>query len=99
MPELDFERLKEIRKETDAFLVLHGGSGILDREIKKAIKLGIVKININTELRIVWKNSLESFFKRKPREIKPYKILPQVQVAIQKKVEEKLELFNNRNKA
>ncbi len=98
MPKLDFERLKEINKKTNAFLVLHGGSGISNEEIKKAIKLGIVKININTELRVVWKNSLENSFKRKPQEIKPYKILAQVQTAVQKVVEEKIKLFGSANK-
>lgn len=89
---LDFERLKEIQKRTKVFLVLHGGSGIPDSEIKKAIKLGTVKININTELRVVWKNALEAALRNK--EIKPYKILPQVEDFIQKKVAEKINLFN-----
>ncbi len=97
MPKLDFARLKEIREKTNSFLVLHGGSGISNKGIKKAVKFGIVKVNINTELRLVWKNSLENYFKRKPQEIKPYKILTQVQIAIQKKVEEKLELFGSKN--
>lgn len=97
MPKLDFERLKEIAKKTDVFLVLHGGSGIPKKEIKKAINLGIVKININTELRLVWKKSLDKSLKN--QEIKPYKILPKIQKAIQKKVEEKINLFGSKNKA
>jgi len=92
MPKLDFERLKEIKEKTNVFLVLHGGSGIPRKEIKKAIKLGIVKININTELRIVWKNS----FKRKG--IKPYEILPYTIKSVQKKVEDKIKLFGSKNK-
>jgi len=96
-PRLDFQRLKEINKKTTAFLVLHGGSGIPKTEIKKAIKLGIVKININTELRLAWKETLEKSLKTK--EVKPYKILAQIQKAIQKKVEEKINLFGSKNKA
>ncbi len=96
IPRLDFQRLKEINKKTTAFLVLHGGSGILKTEIKKAIKLGIVKININTELRLVWKETLEKSLKTK--EVKPYKILAQVQRAVQRKVEEKINLFGSKNK-
>jgi len=88
---LNLGRLKEIQKETKTFFVLHGGSGIPDSEIKKAIKMGIVKININTELRMVWKNSLKTALKNK--EIKPYKILPQAENAVQKKVVEKINLF------
>ena len=58
-PKLDFSRLKEIQTITKVPLVLHGGSGISRQEIKKTIKLGIAKININTELRFIWKKSLE----------------------------------------
>ena len=96
MPKLDFERLKEINNRTTAFLVLHGGSGISKTEVKKAIKFGIVKVNINTELRAAWKKTLKTILET--QEIKPYKILPQVQGAVQKKVEEKIILFNSKNK-
>lgn len=96
MPKLDFERLRKINKKTTAFLVLHGGSGISKTEIKKAIKSGIVKVNINTELRVAWKRALKAVLET--QEIKPYKVLPQVQKAIQKKVEEKLNLFGSNQK-
>ena len=88
---IDFERLKEFNKKLAVFLVLHGGSGIPDASIKKAIKLGIVKININTELRMAWKQGLVKALRDK--EIKPYNILPKVEQAVQKKVEQKLNLF------
>jgi len=94
MPELDFERLKEINQKTAAFLVLHGGSGILRDEIKKAIKSGIQKININTELRLIWRESLQKILKTS-KEIKPYIILPQVSQAIEKKVEKYIKLFGS----
>lgn len=93
---LDFERLKEIRGEVNQFLVLHGGSGVPNSQIKEAVKLGIVKININTELRIAWKESLLKILKKK--EIKPYNIMPFVEKAIQKKVEEKIKLFKSNKK-
>lgn len=96
MPKLDLKRLREISKKSNVFLVLHGGSGISSNEIKKAIKSGITKININTELRLAWKKSLEQSLKTK--EIKPYKILPQVSKAVQKVVEEKIKLFGSQNK-
>jgi len=94
---LNFERLEQINKEIGAFLVLHGGSGISEAQIKKAIDLGIVKINVNTELRLVWKKSLKVLLSGK--EIKPYRILTEVQKDIQKKVEEKIKLFGSRNKS
>ncbi len=89
--EIDFNRIKEIKKLTNAFLVLHGGSGLSFEDLKKAISLGIVKININTELRIIWKKSLEKTLKQK--DIKPYNLLPYVQEQIEKKVREYLHNF------
>lgn len=93
---IDLDRLKEISRKSNAFLVLHGGSDTKEDNIKKAIKLGIVKINVNTELRIAWKNSFKKALNSK--EIKPYKILPSVQSIIQKKVEEKIKLFGSKSK-
>ena len=60
------------------------------------IKFGIVKVNINTELRAAWKKTLKTILET--QEIKPYKILPRVQKAVQKKVEEKIILFGSKNK-
>jgi len=88
---LDFKRLKEVKKNINSFIVLHGGSGISKSQIKKAIKYGVVKINVNTETRIIWKKSFLKSLKKK--EIKPYKIVPIVERAIQKKVVEKINLF------
>jgi len=92
MPKLDLERLGEINRISKAFLVLHGGSGISDSEVKKSVGLGIVKANFNTELRVAWRNSLVNCLKDK-NESKPYKILPVVQEAVRKKVEEKMTLL------
>jgi len=94
MPKFDFRRLKEIRENTDVFLVLHGGSGVPAGELKKAIRFGIQKININTELRIVWKRVLLDALKDSG-EMKPYLILPQVERAIKKKVEKYIKLFRS----
>jgi len=96
-PHLDIERLKNINKVAKKFLVLHGGSGIPEDEIKAAVASGITKINFNTEIRIVWRCVLEKTL-RESEEIKPYKILAMVQPAIQKKIEEKIILIGSQNK-
>ena len=57
-PNLNFERMIEISKKTNLPLVLHGGTGIYDEQIKKAIKCGICKINFNTELQIAWSSAI-----------------------------------------
>lgn len=50
IPKLDFERLKELRDALDVPLVLHGGSGAGEENIRKAVALGINKINVNTDV-------------------------------------------------
>lgn len=80
------------------FLVLHGGSGIPDTDIKKAIKSGIVKININTEMRVAYKEALEEEIKKNPKETTPYKILEPGLKAVQKVVEKKIKLFGSGDK-
>ena len=57
-PPLNLKRLAEIKEKLIDFpLVLHGGSGTSDKDVKESIKLGIVKININTELKIAYKKA------------------------------------------
>ncbi len=97
-PRLDLERLKMIAEKIPCFLSLHGGSGLEKEDIKKAIEIGkIVKINVNTELRIAYKETLENVLKGS-EEVAIYKIMPPVIAAIQKVVEEKIQLFGSLNK-
>jgi len=98
-PHLYLDRLKEIQQVIpETFLVLHGGSGTPDEDIQKAIELGIVKININTELRIAYSEELEKTIKEHPEEVKPYKILAPAVEAMKGIVEEKIDLFGSKGK-
>ncbi len=97
MPVLDQERLSEIKKRTKVFLVLHGGSGFAAEEIKKAIENGIVKININTEIRVAWRKAIKGVLEQS-EEVRPYKLLLPVVEAVQKVVEEKIRIFGSANK-
>jgi ketose-bisphosphate aldolase len=97
-PKLDLERLNLIVQKLPCFLSLHGGSGLLNEDIQKAIKIGkIVKINVNTELRIAYKETLENVLKGS-EEVAIYKIMPPVIAAVQKVVEEKIQLFGSPGK-
>ena len=96
---INLKLLKEIKDKTkETYLVLHGGSGTSEKDIKAAIKLGIVKININTETRMAYTNTLRKVLNKNSKEIIPYKYLPEVIIAVQKKVEEKIKLFGSVNK-
>ena len=98
-PNLRLDVLNKIKKETgNMFLVLHGGSGAQDDDIKEAIKLGIVKININTELRLAYSEALRKILADNSDEITPYKYLPEAQKSVAKIVEGKIVLFGSANR-
>ncbi|KKT22631.1 tagatose-bisphosphate aldolase [Candidatus Wolfebacteria bacterium GWA1_42_9] len=94
-PNLDIERIREIKEAAGVPLVLHGGSGISGDQFKLAIGAGISVIHINTELRVAWKRGLDLAFLSHPNEIVPYKILPEAVHEIEKVVLDKLRIFNN----
>ena len=98
-PRINLKRLRELKKvSNDKFLVLHGGSGVKKEDLKKSVKNGIVKVNINTELRKTYIEALKKVLRENPNEIKPYKLMPAVINAVQKKVIEKIKIFGSANK-
>lgn len=95
---LDFARLAQIAQITDCFLSLHGGSGISDEQIRQAIELGIVKININSEIRQAFKDTLDQVIHKDPQEYAMYKLEQPVINEIVKVVEYKIDIFGSANK-
>ena len=98
-PKLDFERMVKIHDLVKLPLVLHGGSGIPDELIKKAISCGITKININTELQIAWSKAVRSFLNENEKVYDPRKIIKGGEVAMKEMIKEKVMLFGSNNKA
>ncbi len=96
-PKLNIERIKEIKNNSGASLVLHGGSGISNYEFILAIDAGISIIHINTEIRLAWRKGMGIALKEKPEEIVPYKLLPLVVEEIRKTVYNRLKLFSKLN--
>lgn len=96
---LDIELLEKIAKEIpETFLSLHGGSGIPDEQVKEAIKRGIVKVNVNTEMRQAFKDNLEKVLEENPKEYAMYKVEQPILDEVQKIVEHKIEVFGSANK-
>ena len=103
-PGLSIETLDEIQKLTKEMpLVLHGGTGIPDDMIKKAINLGVAKINVNTECQLVFAEATRKYIEEgKDLEGKGYdprKLLAPGAAAIKDKVIEKIKLFGSDGKA
>ncbi len=92
-PKLDFERLEAIKNATDAFLVLHGGSGVPDEAIRKAVSLGICKVNIATEIKNMFTQTLKKELIQN-EEIDLRKTFPPAIKAVKELIEHKLSLVN-----
>lgn len=94
-PKLDFARLDEIRSRVDVPLVLHGASGIPDHQITEAVKRGICKINIDTEIRNAMIRSIQAYTVENPDQIDPRKVFKPAIAAMQAVVESKIEIFQS----
>ncbi len=94
-PNLDFITMKKISENVSVPLVLHGGTGIPDNLIQEAIKNGINKININTELQIAWANEVRKFLKENETVYDPRKVISSGEKAVKNVVKEKTKLFKN----
>ena len=101
---LNFEALGKINELTgDMPLVLHGGTGIPADMIKKAISLGVSKINVNTECQLAFAAEVRKYIEEgkdlQGKGFDPRKILAPGVEAIKATVREKIELFGSANKA
>ena len=101
---LSFETLDAIQQLTgDLPLVLHGGTGIPDDMIKRAIDLGVSKINVNTECQLVFAEATRKYIEAgkdlEGKGFDPRKLLKPGAEAIVAKVKEKMELFGSVGKA
>ena len=97
--ELDLELLGRIRAAIECQISLHGGSGTPLHYFEDAARGGVSKININTDMRVVFRESLEKVLRENPTEYAVVKLMPQVYEAIQVVVEEKINAFGSAGKA
>lgn len=98
-PKLDFERLKAIKERLNMPLVLHGSSGVPEESIKKAVSLGINKINIDTDLRMAFSNAVREVVLNNPSEYDPRKLLGPAREAMKKVIIEKMLMFGSAGRA
>jgi len=97
--ELDLELLQQIRESMDIQISLHGGSGTPLHYFEEAAKIGVSKININSDMRYVFRTKLEEVLKANPEEYAIVKLMPQVYGAVQEVIEEKINAFGSGGKA
>lgn len=96
---LDLELLQQIRDAITCNISLHGGSGTPGHYFEQAAKIGVSKININSDMRVAYRNTLERVLRENPTEYAVVKLMDEVIKAVQKVVESKIDMFGSAGKA
>jgi fructose-bisphosphate aldolase class II len=97
--QLDLELLQRIRDSIQCQISLHGGSGTPLHYFEDAAKIGVSKININSDMRYMFRKTLEKVLADNPDEYAVVKLMPEVYSAVQTVVEEKISAFGSAGKA
>ncbi|GGA46042.1 putative fructose-bisphosphate aldolase [Kroppenstedtia guangzhouensis] len=98
-PKIRFDIIEKVADNIDAPIVLHGGSGVPDQAIQDSIRLGVGKINVNTESQVACTRVVRELLDSKPDMIDPRKYLGPGREAIQATVQAKMRLFGSSGKA
>lgn len=96
---LDLELLQQLRDAADCNISLHGGSGTPLHYFEDAARIGVSKININSDMRYAFRKTLEKVLAEHPDEYAIVKLMPEVYGAVQAVVEEKISAFGSSGKA
>lgn len=96
---LDIDLLTQIRAAIDCNISLHGGSGTPGHYFTQAVQVGVSKININSDMRVAYRKTLEKALADNPSEFAVVKLMDQVIDAVQLVVESKIDMFNSAGKA
>ncbi|BFH66510.1 MAG: class II fructose-bisphosphate aldolase [Paenibacillus dendritiformis] len=91
-PKIAFDRLEQIAKQVAVPLVLHGGSGIPEDQVKRCVKLGMAKMNVATELRIAFSDAIKAVFAANPDENDPRKYMVPAKQAVKALAIQKMEM-------
>lgn len=97
--QLDLDLLRRVRDAIGCQISLHGGSGTPGHFFEEAAKIGVSKVNINSDMRKAFRDTLEKVLRENPDEYAVMKLMPEVITAIQDVVEEKIHLFGSAGKA
>jgi tagatose 1,6-diphosphate aldolase GatY/KbaY len=98
-PNIDFKRIQEIASRVEVPLVLHGGSGIPEAQVKRCVSLGMAKMNVATELKNAFTLSLQQFFAEQPDNLDPRSYMSVAKVVVKQMAMEKMRLCGCTNKA
>lgn len=97
--QLDLDLLKSIREAINCNISLHGGSGTPLHYFESAAQIGVSKVNVNSDLRIAYRTTLERVLRENPDQYAVMKLMNTVRDEVQKVVEEKISAFDSAGKA
>jgi fructose-bisphosphate aldolase class II len=97
--QLDLDLLAEIRAAIDVNISLHGGSGTPGHYFESAAKIGVSKVNINSDLRYAYRTTLEEQLRAHPEEYAIVRLIGPVVRAVQDVVEDRIDLFGSAGRA
>jgi fructose/tagatose bisphosphate aldolase len=97
-PNINFDFLSEIARRVDIPLAIHGGTGLSEEILKKCIAKGGSKINVSTELKHIFRDSIEGYYKANPDDYEPVKVIKHVEQNIMQRIEGFIEIFGSANK-
>jgi len=93
--ELDFDRLRKIMDLTDFPIVIHGCSGLAEKDLYKLISFGVSKMNISTEIKHIYIDSCRKYIEEHPSEYEPVKKIAFVQNQVKELVKKYMDIFGS----
>jgi fructose-bisphosphate aldolase class II len=91
---IDYELISKLRNNLSVPLVMHGGSGLDHSILRKAIRCGISKINVNSDIQATWFEAVKDFIKNNPNTYDPRKVIYSGADAMKKFIDEKINILN-----
>lgn len=98
-PKLNIELLKELNQRIDLPFVLHGGSGNPDSEVSEAVKYGVAKVNLSSDLKSVFFDALREILSENPAMYEPNEVYPMANEKVKEVVRHKLGVLHTIGKA
>jgi ketose-bisphosphate aldolase len=98
-PRLDLALLERVHAAVDGGLSMHGASGFTDAQYRAVVRRGAVKINVNSDLRALYRSALETEYMTHPDELSDARLLAPVANAVQRLVESRMRVFGSAGQA
>ena len=99
VPKIAFDNLETIAEQVDAAIAIHGGTGLSDNVFSRCIQLGGTKVNVSTQLKHVFRDSIASYYQSNPDDYEPLKALTYMRDQVQQMTESFIDKFGSSSRA